>query len=147
MAVKRSVIVLMTVGLVAGPLGAVEAQQRQRTKVVRTVVGKYLPYPAPVTGCNAAVDGFACMVVPTRPTERFVAVKVTDAHGRPVYFEVLGDGIAAGFCGQTKRPVRFDHGRDLEIDVGLPRWGIQTACPASSVKTTGTIRVTLTDRP
>lgn len=144
---KRFVIGFLMVGLVAGPVAAAGAEQPHRTKAQRTVVGSYAAYPSPVTGCNAVLGSWACMVVPTRAGERYVSVRVTDTHGQPVYFSVLGDGLDAGFCGRTTRPVPFSKGRDLEIEVGVSRWVVQTDCPARSVKTTGTIRVTLSDRP
>lgn len=144
---KRFLIGFMMIGLVAGSVATAEAKQPHRKKVERTVVGSYTPYPAPVTGCNAPLGSFACLIVPTRTTERFVTVKVTDTHGQPVYFEVSSAGISAGFCGKTARPVAIRPGSDLEVDVGLPRWGFQTQCPASSVKTTGTIRVMLSNLP
>ncbi len=114
-------------------------------KVQRTVVGSYGAYPSPVTGCNAVLGSWACMVVPTNSTEQFFTVKVTDTHGQPVFFSVLGDGVNKGFCGETKVPVSFGHGRDLEIEVGVDRWLVQTDCPASGIKTTGTIEVTLSN--
>lgn len=142
---KRFLIAFVTIGLVAGAMASADARQAQRQRVERTVVGSYSAYPAPVTGCNAPFGTYACLIVPTRATERFATVKVTDMHGRPVYFEVIGDGIDTGYCGRTTRPIRIYNYRDLEIDVGLPRWGVQAQCPASSVKTTGSIRVTLSN--
>lgn len=114
-------------------------------KVERTVVGRYDAYPAPVTGCNSALGPWACMIVPTRPTERFVTVKVRDTHGLPVYFRLRSGEAGAGFCGETRMPVSFAPGRDLEIEVGVSGRIVQTDCPASSVKTTGTITVTLSN--
>jgi hypothetical protein len=87
------------------------------------------------------------MIVPTRHKERFFSVKVTDTHGLPVYFSVWGIG---GFCGETKMPIPINGpqggGRDLEIEVGVDRMVVQTDCPQSSVKTTGTIKVTLSNQ-
>ena len=143
---KRFLTGLMMIGLIAGPVATARAEQTDRTKVQRTVVGSYRAYPAPVTGCNSALGAWACMSVRTRSTERFVTVKVTDAHGLPVYFTVFGGGVVRGFCGETKRPVPIS-ARYLEIEVGVSRWVAQTACPLSSVKTTGTITVTLSNLP
>ena len=118
-------------------------------KVQRTVVGRYGAYPSPVTGCNEPLGPWACMIVRARPTERFATVKVTDTHGQPVYFSVLdpGTGLWAEFCGETGRPISLGKSRYLEIEVGVSRMVVQTKCPASSVKTTGTIKVTLSDLP
>lgn len=144
---KRFLVGCMAVGLAAGFVATADATQPRQKKIQRTVVGKYLPYPAPVTGCNSPLGTYACLIVSPRTTERFATVKVTDTHGRPVYFEVAYAGTRAGFCGEMRRPIRVYQGYDMEIDVGLPRWGIQTDCPTSSVKTAGTVRVTLSNVP
>lgn len=133
--------------LVIALLAVVSPAMAAPAKVQRTVVGSYGAYPAPVTGCNSALGPWACMIVRTQPTERYFSVEVTDAHGQPVYFTVMGNGFIAEFCGKTKAPIEFTHGRDLEIEVGVSRWVVQTKCPASSVKTTGTIKVTLSNEP
>ena len=89
------------------------------------------------------------MIVRARPTEQFLTVKVTDTHGLPVYFSVFnpGTGFFAGFCGETGLPLSLDKSRYMEIEVGVSRMVVQTKCPASSVKTTGTIKVTLSNLP
>ncbi|HUQ40838.1 MAG TPA: hypothetical protein VM030_11865 [Acidimicrobiales bacterium] len=142
---KRLMIMFITMAITVGGAATAEAKQPPRSE--RTVQGSYGPYPAPVTACNGVMGSWACMVVPTRPTERFVNVKVTDTHGLPVYFLLSSPGAQfwAGFCGETKGPVPF-WGGHLEIEVGVSRGVVQTDCPANSVKTTGTIRVTLSDQ-
>lgn len=149
---KRSLRSILSVGVLAlalvtvdvGLLATAGADEPDHKKVQRTVTGSYTAYPAPVTGCNAPLGPWACMIVPTRPTERFVTVKVTDTHGLPVYFTVFRGGQMTGFCGETKTPFAFGGGT-LEIEVGVSRWVVQTDCPVSSVKTTGTIKVTLSN--
>ena len=135
----------VAVGLVVGGVGSAEAEP---TRSERTIHGSYGPSPAPVTGCNEPLGSWACMIVQAHPTEQFVTVKVTDTHGLPVYFSVFnpGTGFFAGFCGETPMPLSLDELRYMEIEVGVSRWVVQTDCPASSVKTTGTIKVTLSNQ-
>jgi hypothetical protein len=142
---KRLLIATVAVVLVVGAPRSVEAKTPERSE--RTIHGSYGPYPAPVTGCNEPLGSWACLIVRARPTEQFVTVKVTDAHGLPVYFTVFNPdtGVLADFCGETRTPLSLDQLRYMEIEVGVSRWVVQTTCPASSVKTTGTIKVALSD--
>lgn len=139
---RRLLTAVVVLGLVFGGVGSAEAKPTGRS--TRTIYGRYGPYPSPVTGCNDPLGPWACMIVRARLAERFVSVKVTDAHGLPVYFSMLdpGTGYFAGFCGETG-PLPLDEIRYLEIEVGVSRMVLQTDCPASSIKTTGTIKVTL----
>lgn len=143
---KRLLILFITMAMTVG--GAVTVEAKQSVRSERTLRGSYRPYPSPVTGCNEALGSWACMIVQPRLSERFVSVKVTDTHGLPVYFSILHPrtGFWAEFCGETTRPVAFPAGGDLEIEVGVSRMVTQTACPASSVKTTGTITVKLSNQ-
>lgn len=142
---KRLLTATVALGLVVGGVGSAEAEP---TRSERTIHASYGPYPAPVTGCNEPLGPWACMIVRAHPTEQFVTVKVTDTHGLPVYFSVLdpGTGFFAGFCGETGMPLSLNESRYMEIEVGVSRAVIQTDCPASSVKTMGTIEVTLSDQ-
>lgn len=135
----------VALGLVVGGVGSAEAEP---TRSERTIYGSYGPNPAPVTGCNEPLGPWACMIVHADPTEQFVTVKVNDTHGLPVYFSVFNPhtGFFADFCGETPMPLSLDALRYMEIEVGVSRWFLQTACPVSSVKTTGTITVTLSDQ-
>ena len=147
---KRFLILSMVLGLVAGSVATAEAK-KSRQPIERTVVGTYGSFPAPVTGCNSPLGTYACMIVETRSGERFLAAKVTDTHGQPVFVEVrvFKASTLAGFhtfCGETERPIRFVPGSSLEFDVGLGRLGALD-CPTNRVKTTGTISVTLSNLP
>ena len=135
---------LMSLGLLAVSLGTAEAGKSRR--VERTVQGSYGAYPAPVTGCNSALGPFACLIVETRSTEAFFTATVADAHGQPVYVEVTSGGAQlAAFCGKTTRPVAVSPGSTLEFDIGVGRWPSAAPCPAHRLKTTGTVRVTLSN--
>jgi hypothetical protein len=163
---RRLLVGFLILGLMAGSVGMAEAQQRpaprgaSSRRVERTVQRDYGPYPAPVTGCNSALSYYACALIRTRTKEAFFTGKVTDVHGQPVYVEVefwcggygtwYGTQCApdAHFCGRTSTPIRFPPDAILAVYVGLPNSGLpaQTTCPANSVKTTGTISVTLSNR-
>ena len=145
---RRILIMFMAMAMAMTLCAVATAEATEPERSERTVEGRYGPNPSPVTGCNEVLGTWACMIVSTRPAERFFSAKVTDTHGLPVYFSVFspGSGFRAGFCGETKTPVPFPEGHTLEIEVGVSRWVAQVACPASSVKTAGTIRVTLSDR-
>lgn len=146
--VKRFLIVLMSLGMLAGSWGTAEAGKSKR--VERTVEGSYGLYPSPVTGCNEVLGPWACMNVRTRSTEAFFTAKVTDSHGQPVFVEVLqSSGGRIVFCGQTKAPIAIRPGAELSFHVGLASWPRVEQlpqCPTNHVKTTGTIRVTLSNQ-
>lgn len=148
---KRSVVLLMVLGLVAGSVTTAEATQAKGpTRVERTVEGSYGPFPAPVTGCNGVLDPFACLIVPTRSNERFFTAKVSDVHGQPVFVQVRSNGrTIAVFCGETTKPIAIEPGAGLEFFLVLPMWPAEARpeCPANRVKTTGTISVTLSNLP
>ena len=143
---RRLLTAAVVLGLVFGGVGSAEAKPRARS--ARTIYGSYGPYPSPVTGCNEPLGSWACMIVRARASEQFVTVKVTDTHGLPVYFSMFnpGTGFFADFCGETPLPLSLDKLRYIEIEVGVSRGVAQTDCPASSVKTRGTIKVTLSNQ-
>ena len=143
---KRFLIVLMALGLTAGSEAAVGAERGfQRTE--RTVGGSYAPY------CNAGRGSLACLTVETNPSEDSFTAEVRDAHGQPVYVEVVseGTGIVGTFCGETSQPVSFVAGSNLEFVIEptpyfWSHWGVEWVGPLDCpyrLATTGTIRVTL----
>jgi hypothetical protein len=143
---KRLTIGFLACGVLATSVAAADAGPTQR-KTTRTVVGRYEAFPAPVTGCNTPLGSFACLITRPRSDERYVVAKVTDTHGLPVYFEIhQPGGSPQGFCGSTTGPIELIRRQPIAIDVGLPRWGVQISCP-TSVKTTGTITLTLSNLP
>ena len=142
---KRVLIMIMVLGLIAGSVSTAGATKRPR-RAERTVEGTYTVYPAPVTGCNSPLGTWACLIVDASPTEAFFTAKVADAHGRPVYVEVRSrGGVVATFCGETTRPIPFYPGSSLEFDIGLSRYVVSGECPVNMLKTTGTISVTLSN--
>lgn len=156
---KRFLMVLLVLGLIAGTVVTAEAKGTNRRRLERTVEGSYGPSPALVemSFCDDVSSASECVVVGTRPTETFLTAKVTDAHGQPVYVEVQGNGIPDGtsFCGETTRPIRFEPGTSVEFRVEptpyfWATWGIDWTGPLDClhrVKSTGTISVTLSNQP
>jgi hypothetical protein len=148
---KRFLIMLMIIGLVAGSVATAEAKDKKRTtRDERTVEGSYGPYPAPVTGCKAVISKFYCLAFRTRAGESFFTAKVTDAHGQPVFVYVRQSrGTNISFCGETTEPIKIDPGTKLSFYVAdlLPDSDAALDCPPNRAKTTGTISVTLSNLP
>ena len=145
---KRCLIILMTIGLVAGSMSTAGAKKAKRQRVERTVEASYGPYPAPVTGCSSVLGPWACLLVKTRPNEDFFTAKVTDVHGQPVFVQVYAYGQKlADFCGETREPIPFPPRAELSFYVVLPVFfeAAPLDCPANSIKTTGTISVTVSN--
>lgn len=144
---KRIVVMLTSVGMLFGALGAAEAGKNRR--VERTVQGSYQAYPTPVTGCNSASGPWACLIVKTRPAEAFFTATVADTHGQPVLVNVTSQGAhLTTFCGQTSRPIAITPGAELEFDIGQGRAPFTNfvPCPQHIIKSTGTIKVTLSNK-
>jgi hypothetical protein len=155
---KRFLVLLMVLGLIAGSVTTAEAKRtRKPRRIERTVEGSYGALPAPVTGCNEPLGSYSCMVVDARPTEVFFTAKVMDAHGQPVYVQVVngGGGDIGAFCGEMTRPISFDPASGLEFRIEpqpyfWSHWGLDWLGPMNCpyrVKTTGTISVTLSNLP
>src|SRR5688500_6292590 len=114
----------LILGLLAGTVATAGAKKgRKRARVERTVEGNYGAYPSPVTGCNEPVGPYACLIVESRPAERFFTAKVADSHGQPVFVEVASSyGLNVTFCGETTKPIAFEGGNSLHFSVALETW-------------------------
>lgn len=152
---KRFLIMFMVLGLIAGSASTAGASKKMPKRVERTVEGEYGPVPEPLTGCNPGRTSFTCVVVEARPAETFFTAKITDAHGQPVFVQVLTkQGVRIGtFCGETTRPVPFEAGATLEFVIEpipnfwshwLLDWLGPLDCPYR-LKTSGSISVTLSN--
>ncbi len=154
---KRFLVMFMVLGLIAGSVSTAGAAKKTRKRVERTVEGSYGAVPEPLTGCDLGRGAFTCMVVDPRPTEAFFTAKVTDAHGQPVWVQVVNeDGGSLGtFCGETTEPVSFDAGSRLQFLIDpMPNfwshWGVEWVGPLDCpyrLKTSGSISVTLSNLP
>ena len=154
---KRFLILFMILGLIAGSVATAEAKKGPR-RVERTVEARYhgpwLPLGTRV--CDAPSGGIGgCAWIETRATEAFLSAKVTDAHGLPVYVEVLTwspgsiHPIFLGkFCGETDAPISFDPGTDVEFWVGRSySTPVTVGSCNGSMPTTGTVSVTFSNLP
>lgn len=147
---KRYLTMGMILGLIAGVATTAGAEQRVAKPVERTVEEGYGPVPE--IQCNAAWVSLACVAVDAHPTEHSFSAKVKDAHGQPVFVQVVTDdgGRVATFCGETAEPVSFDAGSGLEFLIEptpyfWSHWGVEWVGPLDCpyrVATTGSISVT-----
>lgn len=154
---KRFLLIVMIVGLVAGSVATAEAKRTKKaTKAERTVEGSYGLLPDPLPGCESNTDLFACATVDARWTEGFFTAKVEDVHGLPVFVQVVANGRNIGtFCGETTRPMSIEPGANLAFRIEpLPyfwsNWGVDWVGPLDCpyrVSTSGTISVTLSNLP
>ena len=154
---KRSLILFMVLGLVAGSVATAEAKRPQRKRVERTVEGSYATQFVPFNVYCYRHNGVGCVEIKTRKDEAFLTAKAVDAHGQPVLVRVWGWGDGpehsndyGSFCGETDEPIAFDRGVDLSLVVGgqshtdLPTQG---ASCSPGFGTTGTVSVTLSNLP
>lgn len=140
-------VLLASVGLLAVSLGTAEAGKSKR--VERTVQSSYGAYQPPFTGCNDPLGSYACLQLPTRPTEAFFTATVVDTHGQPVAVDVYsGRYPIVSFCGKITRPIDITpYSRlDFHIGLGVGSLGWKAGCPGRIIKTTGTITVKLSNQ-
>ena len=152
---KRLLVVFLIAGLFAGSLATAEAKRKKVRRVERSVEGNYDAPPEAFTGCNADRGSFACVIVDARPREAFFTAKVKDAHGQPVFVQVVdeGGGSIGTFCGETTGPVSFDAGSRLEFLIEpapyfFSHWGTGWLGPLDCphrIQTSGSISVTLSN--
>lgn len=154
---KRSLVLMMIVGMIFGSIATAEAAKKKKPKKVERTVEVAYQTPSPgISGllgaCMAVlgVDGTACIDVPIGGDEAFVSVSVTDATGRPTNFDLAQDSdagrpgfeIFASGCGETTEPIAVTPGLAVRVSVtaiGGPD------CPG--VATTGTISATFSNLP
>lgn len=154
---KRFLVLFMVLGLVAGSVATAEANRRPK-RVQRTVEARYIgPWmPFGLRECEAPSGGIGgCATVETRASEAFLSAKVTDAHGQPVFVEVITwspDSIhpiyLGDFCGETDAPISVAPGTVVDFWIGPHVWhpdAIGTC--AGTMATTGTVSVTLSNLP
>ena len=153
---KKSLVVLLVVGLAAS-LAAVPAQAKKKAKRVERVVE--INYDRPGIGVAPAggyPTGFpdAATEIPTSTQDKFIKIEVTDASGQKVWGfisqgDIDGNGVNddgyATFCG--------GHEESLPVaNPGVPIIGVYAfagACDSGepSIMTSGTIKVTFSNMP
>lgn len=153
---KRFLIAFMVLGMMFGAVATAEAKKRP-TRAVRAYSGTYAtPFVPFNAGCSPTA-GRGCVTVDTRSTESSLTAKVTDSHGLPVFVQVWentdGDGMEdvlhGAFCGETTEPISFPPGAELHFWVGFTySYGSPyERCPGGLIATTGTVSVSLSNRP
>jgi hypothetical protein len=118
---KKTLVLMLVAGLVVASMVGVADAKKKKKRVERKVE---LAYQAPSPGISGVVgacltvlgvEGTACIDVPTAGNEAFASVKVTDATGRPVPFDLAQDSdpnntgleIFGSGCGETENPAGF----------------------------------------
>jgi hypothetical protein len=151
---KRSLILFMILGLIAGSVATAEAKKRPR-RVERTVEAGYTQRLLDDPYCWR--PGGSCVRIEPRKGEAFFTATAVDALGQPVLVSAWGPETGVGterfyygsFCGETDEPIAFFPGFDVDLRVELPGGNLSPSvvadCPMFG--TTGTISVTLSNRP
>lgn len=159
---KRSIVVVLTVGLLAGVLAVAPAEAaKKKKKSVRVERVVEIDYSLPGIGVATPAGSAGYPVnfpdgvnIPTTGDDLFIKIEVTDASGQKVggfisQGDLDGDGLNndgyAEFCGAHEEPVPV-------ASPGMPLIGIYAyngVCPdgSPSVMTTGTIKVTFSNMP
>ncbi len=125
---KKSVVTVLLLGLLAGMMVAAPAEAKKRkkkkpaapVKVERQVQGTYAA-PATAVGLCSQTDAVGCVTIPTGSTELYITAKVTDDSGAPVLISVKADldgdnaseTLYGNFCGETTEPIQVDPGAEL----------------------------------
>lgn len=153
---KRSLILLLAIGLLLGSIATAEAGRKKKPKRVERVVE--VTYGAPAIGVGALGVGAclgatnSCGLVPTGPDDLFMKVEVTDASGTTTQIDLGQDTDEAALgtetdlgtvCGASTEPIAVQA-------VGSPittfPWAVGGPdCPG--VGTTGTIKFTFSNMP
>lgn len=154
---KRSLSVMLVLGLVFAAFAAAPAQAQKKKKKAppapRVIEATY-ENPAPGIGGVLTVTGAGgTLDVPTLSGENFITVEVTDDVGPAVYFGIAqedtdGDGIGEiiyGGCSKTPEPLPITGGLTHTITVTTGPGAEDPACPG--VATSGTIKVTVSATP
>ena len=155
---RKALTVILTGALITGALLAPAAEAGKKKKKVQTrkASGEYAAPSAAVEGNGACDPG--CVSFATKPSEKFVTFKATDATGLPVSVSVSvpdqnGDGFVenvGAFCGESGK-LAIPGGTELSLFIyGHPTTGAfesfggPTACNGAA--TTGTIDAVFTNR-
>jgi hypothetical protein len=130
---KRSVVLLLVLGLLFGSLvGAADAKKKKKkkppapVKVTREVQGSYAA-PAGAVGLCSQDDAIGCVVMTSGVEESYLTAKVTDAHGQPVAVAVKSDldgdnaseTLWGTFCGETTEPIQIQPGAEIIFWIGI----------------------------
>ena len=140
---KRSVIVLLVLGLLAGGVAGEAGAKKKKARVAEDtyVAPAYLQWNP--TG-DANIGGVS---FPTSADENFISIEITDTLGTPVSAaagqDPEGDGTVATtpFCGSTAEPLPIEGGLPVTVFVFV---GPCTDPPSPGFATQGTVTATFT---
>ena len=151
---KKTISIVLLGILVAGAFAAVPAQAKKKKKPhVRVVEGSY-DQPAPGIGGVVTFSGQGGTIeIPTLAKENFIQIEVTDDVGTETYFGLAqedtdGDGfgeIIYGGCTKTVEPLPITAGLLHTVTITTGPGLSDPTCPG--IATSGTVKVTLTEKP
>ena len=162
---KRIVVFMMIVGLVAGSMTVAEAKKKKKPKPVPTPVKVErvveIAYDHPSIGATVAGLGGGYPVgfpesveVPTASEETYFKIEIIDDSGQKVagYIgqgDVNGDGLNndlyGNFCGAHPEPIPLAAPGSPIVGIYAYSGTCEDGTP--SVMTTGTIKITLSNMP
>jgi hypothetical protein len=154
---KKTIVTLVTVGLVAGAFALpadAKKKKKKPVRVERVATGTYQAPQLVIIGTCAQTDAIGCVTFMAAPTEKYLKVTITDAAGLPVSASISQDqvpdtGVAtddftvATVCGAMEEAVEFDPSYELHV------WIDNTPnpnCPGA-VATQGTVEIAFSNMP
>lgn len=149
---KRTLVLMMVVGMVFGSTVAADAAKKKPKKVERVATGTYQSTAVVAVGTCAQTDAINCVRIPAAATEQYVTAVVKDASGQavPVAVKANLDGdtstetLYGVFCGETEEAIKIDPGVEVTFWVGYTSDSVSQACPPA---TNGSIDVTFSNLP
>ena len=152
---KRLVVVVMVLGLIAGALG-VEASAKKKKKkkkkpapVVRVERVETAEYTAPGffsvadnQTANVCAEQAGCLSFLVQAVDKYVSIEVTDKSGTPAPMKVaIGDEDGVVYCGKTDGPIKLSEATEVDVKVGI------AAPNCQAVTTTGLVKATFSNLP
>ncbi len=127
---KKSMLVALVIGLIAGALVAPNAMAAKKKPKQRVLEGTYMcPCGAQVAGRGPAFrlsTGEGGFEIGVLPKEKYISLEVTDDSGTPVFFQVAqdvdGDGTlyehaVVSACGANEEPAPLEKNAPILVFV------------------------------
>lgn len=127
---KRSILVALVIGLIAGAMVAPDAMAAKKKSKPRVMEGTYAcPCGVQVKGVGPAFrlgTGEGGFEVGVLPGEKFISLELTDDSGLPVFFQISqdvdGDGTlyehgVGTACGKTSEALPLEPGAPIVVFV------------------------------
>jgi hypothetical protein len=152
-AMKKTLVLLVALGLIAGsfaaPATAKKKKKKKPVRVERVVEARY-EFPAGIGSSSIGGACSGCPAFPNSPDELYVAVEVTDdaspTAGVSFSWDTDGDGVSdTGFevCGATDGFIEIPS----SVSITAFPWILPGADCPDGVSTSGTIKVTFSNMP